>query len=38
MNASKTPQMTTGMTAGSVTSRDGTLVGYLRLGQGPALP
>jgi pimeloyl-ACP methyl ester carboxylesterase len=25
------------MTAGSVTSRDGTSVGYLRLGQGPAV-
>ncbi len=37
MNAPKATQVTTEMTAGSVTSRDGTPVGYLRLGRGPAV-
>jgi pimeloyl-ACP methyl ester carboxylesterase len=36
MNA-KTTQATAAMTAGSVTSRDGTSIGYLRVGQGPAV-
>ena len=35
MNA-KTTQATAVMTSGSVTSRDGTSIGYLRVGQGPA--
>jgi pimeloyl-ACP methyl ester carboxylesterase len=37
MNTPKATQQTAEMTAGSVTSRDGTSVGYLRLGQGPAV-
>jgi pimeloyl-ACP methyl ester carboxylesterase len=36
MNA-KTTQATAAMTTGSVTSRDGTSIGYLRVGQGPAV-
>ena len=38
MNTSKTTQATAGqMTTGSVTSTDGTPIGYLRAGRGPAV-
>jgi pimeloyl-ACP methyl ester carboxylesterase len=37
MNTAKTTQMTSPMTEGSVVSKDGTSIGYLRLGQGPAV-
>jgi pimeloyl-ACP methyl ester carboxylesterase len=38
MNTSRTAQMTVGqMTTGSVTSTDGTPIGYLRAGHGPAV-
>jgi pimeloyl-ACP methyl ester carboxylesterase len=38
MNTSKTAQATAGqMTTGSVTSTDGTPIGYLRAGRGPAV-
>jgi pimeloyl-ACP methyl ester carboxylesterase len=37
MNTAKTTQMTAPMTKGSVVSKDGTSIGYLRLGQGPAV-
>ena len=38
MNTSKTAQPSTApMTTGSVSSADGTTIGYLRVGQGPAL-
>jgi pimeloyl-ACP methyl ester carboxylesterase len=38
MNTSKTTGMTAAeMTTGSVTSADGTVIGYLRTGQGPAV-
>ena len=37
MNASKTTQMAAGMTTGSVVSSDGTRIGYLRAGHGPAV-
>ena len=38
MTTSKTAQVTADqMTAGAVTSADGTSIGYLRLGQGPAV-
>ena len=37
MNTAKTAQMTAPMTKGSVVSKDGTSIGYLRLGQGPAV-
>jgi hypothetical protein len=36
MNTAKTTRSAAEMTVGSATSRDGTSVGYLRLGQGPA--
>jgi len=35
--AQKAAASTAGMTTGSVTSTDGTPIGYLRLGQGPAV-
>ena len=37
MNTSKTTDMTAEMITGSVTSADGTVIGYLRTGQGPAV-
>ena len=38
MNTSKTAQPTAGqMTTGSVTSTDGTAIGYLRADRGPAV-
>jgi len=38
MNTSKTAQMTAGqLTTGSLTSADGTPIGYLRAGRGPAV-
>jgi pimeloyl-ACP methyl ester carboxylesterase len=38
MNTARTTQMTTAQTAtGSVVSRDGTAIGYLKVGTGPAL-
>lgn len=38
MNTARTAQQTTAqMTTGSVVSRDGTRIGYLRLGHGPAV-
>ena len=38
MNTSKTAQLSTAaMTTGSVPSADGTTIGYLRVGQGPAV-
>jgi pimeloyl-ACP methyl ester carboxylesterase len=37
MNTAKTIQMTASMTKGSVVSKDGTSIGYLRLGEGPAV-
>ena len=38
MNTSRTAQATVGqMTTGSVTSTDGTAIGYLRVGRGPAV-
>ena len=37
MNTAKTAQMTAPITKGSVVSKDGTSIGYLRLGQGPAV-
>jgi len=37
MNTAKTAPMTAPMTKGSVVSKDGTSIGYLRLGQGPAV-
>ena len=38
MNASKTVDLTAAeMTTGSVPSADGTMIGYLRAGQGPAV-
>jgi pimeloyl-ACP methyl ester carboxylesterase len=38
MNTSRTAQATAGqMTTGSVTSTDGTPIGYLRAGRGPAV-
>ena len=38
MNTSKTAQLSTAaMTTGSVSSADGTTIGYLRVGQGPAV-
>ena len=38
MNSGKTAQATVGqMTTGSVTSTDGTPIGYLRAGRGPAV-
>lgn len=37
MSTPKAAKATTGTTVGSVTSRDGTPVGYLRLGHGPAV-
>ena len=37
MNTAKTIQMTAPMTKGSVVSKDGTSIGYLRLGEGPAV-
>jgi len=41
MNTAKATEQTTtgtaGMTTGSVTSRDGTRIGYLRIGRGPAV-
>jgi pimeloyl-ACP methyl ester carboxylesterase len=37
MNMPEVTQVTAEMTAGSVVSRDGTPIGYLRLGQGPAV-
>jgi len=37
MNTPKATQLTAGMSVGSVTSQDGTTIGYLRLGQGPAV-
>ena len=37
MNAPKATQLTADMSVGSVTSQDGTAIGYLRLGQGPAV-
>jgi pimeloyl-ACP methyl ester carboxylesterase len=37
MNTAKTTRMTASMTKGSVVSRDGTSIGYLRLGRGPAV-
>ena len=38
MNTSKAAQLSTAaMTTGSVPSADGTTIGYLRVGQGPAV-
>jgi pimeloyl-ACP methyl ester carboxylesterase len=37
MNTPKATELTADMSVGSVTSQDGTSIGYLRLGQGPAV-
>ena len=37
MNTSKTAQLSASMATGSVSSADGTTIGYLRVGQGPAV-